>query len=329
MPLLGNFMKPQPTCIDFTVAIPTYNGERRLPEVLDKLLKQINAEHIAWEVIVIDNNSTDQTKKVVEEYQKNWPLSHTLRYCFEPQKGLCFARKRAVEEAKGKFVGFIDDDNLPAPDWVEQAYAFGMERDRVGAYGSKIKGEFEVTPPKNFERIAPLLALTDRGTQPCIYEPNKKILPPGAGLVVRKQAWMENVPTNLLLGPKGNDKTIQRGEDLEAVLYIQKAGWELWYNPKMYVDHRIPRERLEKDYLLKLCRNTGLARYHTRMLSVKPFQRPLALLIYLLNDVRKIIVHLLKYNAAIRDDLVVACEMQLYLGCLVSPFYIWNKYGQK
>ncbi len=329
MQLPANFMNPHPTKIDFTVAIPTYNGERRLPEVLDKLLKQINAEHFAWEVIVIDNNSTDQTRKVVEEYQKNWPSNHPLRYCFEAKKGLCFARQRAVEEAKGKFVGFLDDDNLAAPDWVGQAYAFGMERDRVGAYGSRIKGEFEVNPPKNFERIAPLLAITDRGTQPCIYEPNKKLLPPGAGLVVRKQAWMENVPTNLLLGPKGNNKTIQRGEDLEAVLYIQKAGWELWYNPKMSVAHRIPRERLEKDYLLKLCRNTGLARYHTRMLSVKPFGRPLAFLLYLLNDVRKITFHLLKYNAAIRDDLVLACEMQLYLGCLVSPFYIWNKYGQK
>ena len=97
-------MKAEQTGINFTVAIPTYNGEQRLPDVLDHLLLQVNTENISWEVIVIDNNSTDKTKKVVEEYQKNWPSNYQLRYCFEPQKGLCFARQRAVEEADRKSV---------------------------------------------------------------------------------------------------------------------------------------------------------------------------------------------------------------------------------
>ena len=60
------------TTVNLTVAIPTYNGENRLPQVLDKLKEQVNTENINWEVIVIDNNSSDGTAKLVKEYQENW-----------------------------------------------------------------------------------------------------------------------------------------------------------------------------------------------------------------------------------------------------------------
>uniref|UniRef100_UPI0030D96ABC hormogonium polysaccharide biosynthesis glycosyltransferase HpsE n=2 Tax=Argonema antarcticum TaxID=2942763 RepID=UPI0030D96ABC len=320
---------PSLPMLDFTVAIPTYNGENRLPDVLERLRSQIKTETFSWEVIVVDNNSTDNTKKVVEEYQKNWPVAYPLKYCFEPQQGLCFARQRAVEEAKGKFIGFIDDDNLPTSEWVAEAYAFGKASDDVGAYGSRIYAEFEVSPPENFQRIASLLGLTDRGDDAHLYEPHKKVLPPGAGLVVRRQVWLENVPKKLMLGPKGEDAIAQRGEDLEALLYIQRAGWKIWYNPKMVIYHRIPRQRLEKDYLIKICRQTGLSRYHTRMLSVKTWQRPLAFLAYMLNDIRKIIFHLVTYKTTIRNDIVFACQMELYMASLISPFYIWRRYLHK
>ncbi|MFB2922232.1 hormogonium polysaccharide biosynthesis glycosyltransferase HpsE [Aerosakkonema funiforme] len=315
--------------LDFTVAIPTYNGESRLPDVLERLKTQINTEIFVWEIIVVDNNSTDNTKKVVEDYQKNWPQAYPLKYCFEPQQGLCFGRQTAVEEAKGKFIGFIDDDNLPNPDWVAEAFAFGQSHDDVGAYGSLIIAEFEVNPPENFHKIASLLGLTNRGSNAIIYEPHKKVLPPGAGLVVRRQAWLENVPKQLILGPKGDNAMAQRGEDLEALIYIQRAGWEIWYNPKMCIHHRIPRQRLEKDYLIKICRQTGLSRYYTRMLSVKTWQRPIAFLAYTLNDVRKILFHLWKYKTAIREDIVYACQMELYIASLISPFYVWKRYLQR
>ena len=76
--------------IDFTVAIPTYNGETRLPEVLDQVRKQVDTESLQWEVIVIDNNSTDNTAKVVRKYQADWPGGCPLRYYFEAQQGAGF-----------------------------------------------------------------------------------------------------------------------------------------------------------------------------------------------------------------------------------------------
>ncbi len=65
-------------------------------------------------MIVVDNNSTDITAEIVESYQPNWPQSVPLRYAFAPKQGAAFARQRAVEKAKGEFIGFLDDDNLRA-----------------------------------------------------------------------------------------------------------------------------------------------------------------------------------------------------------------------
>ena len=85
--------------IDLTVAIPTYNGETRLPDVLKRLRSQINTESFNWEILVVDNNSTDHTAQVVRDYQDNWPDAFPLKYCFAPEQGAAFARQRAVEKA--------------------------------------------------------------------------------------------------------------------------------------------------------------------------------------------------------------------------------------
>lgn len=316
--------------VDITVAIPTYNGEKRLPEVLERLLlfcqKQscCNTEYFSWEVIVVDNNSTDSTAEIVQSYQQSWPCQYPLRYCFEPQQGAAFARKHAVEQAQGKLVGFLDDDNLPAANWLEAAYAFAQEYPQAGAYGSQIHGIFETTPPENFHRLAPFLAITERGSQPLRYEPSRKLLPPSAGLVVRKQAWLESIPPQQILTGRTSENIVT-SEDLETLCYIQAQGWEIWYNPAMEINHKIPTWRLEKKYLLSLLRGIGLSRHVTRMLSVKPWFRPLALFAYLANDLRKIALHLLKYRQQVRTDLVAACEMQLFLCSLISPIHIWSK----
>ncbi|MFS0513233.1 hormogonium polysaccharide biosynthesis glycosyltransferase HpsE [Nostoc sp. UIC 10607] len=309
--------------LDFTVAIPTYNGESRLPELLERLQNQLHTENLSWEIIVVDNNSTDNTAKVIQTYQKNWQYPYPLKYCFEPKQGAAYARKRAVAEAKGRFIGFLDDDNYPLSNWVSAAYAFGEKYPQAGAYGSQIHPDWEVEPPESFQRIAPFLAITERGNLPLLYEAAKKILPPSAGLVIRRQAWLESVPEQCILTGrvKGNMLT---SEDLEMLSYIQKAGWKIWYNPEMEIYHKIPSSRLQKDYLIPFFRGIGLSRYVTRMVNVKHVYRPVALLAYMINDLRKIALHLLKYRTMLKTDLVAACEMQLFVSSLISPFYLWK-----
>ncbi|HLO87537.1 MAG TPA: hormogonium polysaccharide biosynthesis glycosyltransferase HpsE [Nostocaceae cyanobacterium] len=309
--------------LDLTVAIPTYNGGQRIPELLEKLKKQKDTENIKWEIIVVDNNSNDNTAQTIQRYQKNWQLPYPLRYSFEPQQGAAYARKRGVAEAQGKLIGFLDDDNYPVENWVAAAYNFAQKYPQAGAYGSQIHPDWEVEPPENFQRISPFLAITERGNQPLLYQAQKRLLPPSAGLVVRRQAWLESLPEKTILTGRVTGNMLA-SEDLEVLSYIQKAGWEIWYNPEMEIYHRIPKSRLEKEYLIPFMRGIGLSRCVTRMVNTNKWVKPFVLIAYMLNDLRKIIVHFLKYRQQLKSNLVAACEMQLFLSSLISPFYLWK-----
>ncbi|MEL6881272.1 MAG: hormogonium polysaccharide biosynthesis glycosyltransferase HpsE [Cyanobacteria bacterium J06607_10] len=314
---------PERVPVDFTIVIATYNGAERLGQVLSRLRCQIGVDDMVWEVIVVDNNSTDDTATLVQQYQAQWPKNLSLRYEFEPQQGAGYARQLGTKVANSPLIGYLDDDNLPWLNWVRSAYRFGQTHPNVGVYGSRIHGKFATAPPAHFERISAFLALTDRGTKSIPYRPEAKILPPGAGLVVRRQAWLENVPEERRLADKFGDR--EAGEDLEVVLRIQKAGWPVWYNADMWLHHDIPANRLTKEYLLKLFKGIGLSRYHTRMLSLDPWQRPIFIWLYAANDVRKILRHLLKYRQRVITDTVAASELMLYVTSLVSPLHSWYR----
>ena len=201
------------------------------------------------------------------------------------------------------------------------AYRFAQNYPKAGVIASRIRGNFETTPPENFERIAALLALTERGSQPLMYRPEQKVIPPSAGVVVRRQAWLDNVPEELVLTGRTSTSMLT-GEDTESLLHIQRAGWEVWYNPDMRLQHQIPSTRLTRQYLQKLCRGIGLSRYRTRMLSIATWQRPVMLCLYMANDIRKILHHCLRYRQDVIYDDVASCELTLYTASLISPFFM-------
>ncbi|MDB9314592.1 hormogonium polysaccharide biosynthesis glycosyltransferase HpsE [Spirulina sp. CS-785/01] len=309
---------------DLTVAIPTYNGAGRLPQLLDCLKRQVETESLGWEVLVVDNNSRDNTLAVVEEYQQQWLADVPLRVCTETQQGAAFARIRGIHEAEGELVGFLDDDTLPKENWVSAACRFAREYPQAGAFGSQIHGEYETEPPEDFEKIASFFAITERGEIPHLYHPQMKMLPPSAGLVVRRRVWLEIVPERPFLTGRSQNSVLN-SEDLEAILYIQNAGWEIWYNAEMELYHQIPRDRLTRAYLLYLVRSTGLARHHIRMLRYKPWQRPFLFPVGLANDIRKALFYFLKYRHRFQEDVVAACEMEFLRSSIVSPFYLWKQ----
>ncbi|HBQ99697.1 MAG TPA: glycosyl transferase [Cyanobacteria bacterium UBA11691] len=308
--------------VQFTVAIPTYNGANRFPEVLDKLRQQTGIDSLNWEIILVDNNSTDKTKQVFQEYQKTWDLDIPFRYVFEPQQGLAFARQCAFKAAQGEWVGFLDDDNLPYPNWLIAAYQFGQAHPKAGALGSQVHGLFEAPPSEDLKPLLPYLALVERGSKPLLYAPQNNLLPPGAGVVIRKQAWLESVPETLTLSGRINGKFIS-GEDLELLSYIQNKGWDIWYNPAMELDHKIPPWRLEREYLIQMFRGIGLSRYVTRTLKAKDWQRVLIYPLYMINDTRKLVMLLLRYRDRVQSDIVATCQLEILLNSLRSPFYLW------
>ncbi|NES80083.1 MAG: glycosyltransferase family 2 protein, partial [Moorea sp. SIO2B7] len=243
--------------LDFTVAIPTYNGVNRLPQVLEKLCSQTEIENISWEIIIVDNNSKDDTEKVIKDYQSRWNFSFPLRYFFEAKQGAAFARLKAVREAEGELIGFLDDDNLPDYNWIFAAYEFAQTHPKAGAFSGQIHGDFEVEPPENFEKIQQFLAIREHGSEPRLFNPDNLQLPPAAALVIRQKAWNKSVPLRPNLTGKLPGLMIQ-GDDYEPLLYIHKAGWEIWYNPAMHTYHQIPKWRLEREYLISIARGCGL-----------------------------------------------------------------------
>jgi glycosyltransferase involved in cell wall biosynthesis len=313
------------SAIDFTVAICTYNGANRLPEVLEELRSQEGTEPISWEIIVVDNNSTDNTAKVVQEYQANWSEPYPIHYYFEPEQGLAFARRCAIREAKGALIGFLDDDNLPDSNWVEQAYHFGQSHPKAGAYGGQIHGKFEVEPPPGFERIARYFAILEGKKTYCYNEryknTRKKLFPPGAGVVIRKDAWLTSVPERQSISGVSGTSLSTKCEDVEMLSYLFYDGWELWFNKDMHIYHKIPKSRFERDYIIRFFGGVGLSRYQTRMIAYKNWQKPFVIPIYMVNDLRKIILHYIKYRKVLESDKVAAGEMEILLSIMLSNFH--------
>ena len=313
--------------MDITVAIPTYNGAARLPLMLERLRSQTQVESLTWEILIVDNNSTDETAAIVKQLQADWSAPVVLRYAFEPEQGAAFARQRAIQEAKGDLVGFLDDDNLPAPNWVAAAYEFAQAYPQAGAYGGQIHGDYEVEPPENFEKVQAFLAIRKRGPHPNRYQPEQISLPPAASLVVRRQAWLDHVPSRPTLTGKVRGSMVQ-GDDYEPLLYLHKAGWEIWYNPEMQTAHQIPHWRLEQPYLTELARGCGLATCQLRMIFTADSQKPWIITRTFLGNLRRVVTHWLKYRDRVRHDLIPACEFEFYWGSMMSPFYYLQKQAQ-
>lgn len=308
--------------MDITVAICTYNGAEEVPSVLDHLRAQEDVEEIQWEVLVVDNNSTDTTEAVVREQQEHWRCEAELRYEFEERQGKSHALQTAVEDARGMYIAFLDDDNLPAPDWVAAAYRFAEAHPRAGAFGGQIHGRFEEEPPTNFGLVKPLFALNERTEEVCYSAGDSlQFAAPGAGLVVRRKAWMESVPeTGLeLKGPTGDSRGTL-GEEFELQWRLYQNGWEIWHNPGMHLAHRIPSERLGKEYLKDFFEAIGRSRYRTRMMRFEPWQRPLATAAYWGADLWKLVRLGRTYRKKVLTDRFVRGRARMILYSLIAPF---------
>lgn len=311
--------------IDFTVVICTYNGAQRLPAVLERLRSQQQVDTLTWEVLVIDNNSSDQTAAVIRQYQANWPAHPPLRYGFEPRQGIAFARRCAIRQSQGQLIGFLDDDNLPEATWVSAAYTFGHTHLEAGAFGSEIKAHFEVAPPPNFHRIASLLAIIERGDTPFPYPRRRGLLPAGAGMVVRRQAWLGCVPATPRLTGVCGQSLVHKGEDVETLTYIRDGGWQVWHNPAMKIWHQVSAERLQPSYLLRLCRAVGYSRFPLRMARYRSWQRPLMMPLYILNDLWRLLRYALRQGQIRSRDVVTLCEWTLLRSSLLSPLVYWQQ----
>lgn len=258
---------PAPASTPFiSVCICTYNGAERIGYVLEALGRQTDQSD-RWDILVVDNASGDATCEVVRRGIEAH-LSRRARLVREEHPGVMYARRKAAQEARGPVIAFLDDDNVPAPDYLERLLAVWPLYPRAAVMGGKVKPQWIGTPTPLGEAVAPFaLALCDRGDEPFAYQ-DVTGGPAGAGMVVSRdlmrQIFREEDLAGAVTGRTGTGLT--GGEDTAIVIRAHQLGFECRYEPSLVLFHRIPASRTSPDYLLRLYEGIGRGQASMRRL---------------------------------------------------------------
>ena len=240
-----------------SVVICCHNSAKRLPETLKHLAAQQVSEGIPWEIVVIDNASTDNTAEMALRHQAIFhPIP--LRVIDEPVAGLSHARERGVREARHEIISFIDDDNWVAADWVNHVNAIFAQQPDVGVCGGKVDAVCEIDPPAWFEWIKGFYAVGSQHPRSGDITNAPGTLLWGAGLSMRTSVVRKLLDDGfvfLLSGREGNH--LLSGEDTELCFALRTLGWHLWYDDSLRLLHFIPKERLRWDYTRRLMHGMG------------------------------------------------------------------------
>jgi glycosyltransferase involved in cell wall biosynthesis len=246
--------------VKITVAIATWNRSALLRQALGALGQVRVPADAAVEVLVCDNNSTDQTRAVVEGFIAPWagrpaaPL--TLRYLFEPRPGKSHALNRILHEASGQWVLHADDDVLVGPDWLE-AYLDAIGRfPRAGVLAGPVLPW--LTRPavpwqeQMLRQYPGPFALVYAGSDAPLDA--KNIAAAGANLALRRQA-VPPAGYDPELGPHGRRQG--SAEDIEMIRAILDRGYEGWLLAAPAVRHYVHPHRLSRRYMWRWAQANG------------------------------------------------------------------------
>ncbi len=249
-----------------TVAVCTHNGAERIPGLMSDLAGQRVDPATAWDVLVVDNASQDDTRAVCEAAFAE--LTVPARVVHEATPGLGYARKRVALEAQGKIVSFLDDDNRPAPDYVQNVIAAFERTPEAGVIGGRVLPRWECPPTPLAREVAGFaLAICDLGDEPIdIDDVGGGVV--GAGMCVRRDLLRDLFESEPALGSvtgrKGGD--LIGGSDLAISILARKRGYLTRYDPSLNLEHCIPAARMEKAYLLALYEGIGRGQVALRRL---------------------------------------------------------------
>jgi glycosyltransferase involved in cell wall biosynthesis len=233
--------------IGISVIVCCYNSSLRLPETIRHLAQQKVSPDIAWEVVIVNNKSTDDTVIVAE---KEWASYNRLDVGFiivdELVPGLIYAREKGLKIAQYEYIVFCDDDNWLDESYLDKGYNI-LERDkRIGAVGGRGIAVSEVDFPDWFNKYSGGYAIGNPDTK-AQYQEGKNFLY-GAGLAFRKSLYDEaylHYPS-FLVGREGEKLT--SGEDSEFAIRLKLMGYSLYYERDMTFRHFIPANRLTEEY---------------------------------------------------------------------------------
>lgn len=252
-----------------SIVICTFNRSEFLVEVLKSLTEQTEKR---FEILVIDNNSTDNTNEITHNFKS---LFSHFKYFFELQIGLSNARNRGVVEAKGDYIAFIDDDCILPENWVELAFHI-IENENPDIFGGPVFPLYKEKKPEWYkdEYISHLF-----GDIPRNLKPGESLI--GCNFIVRKSLFEKIGLFKAELGMSG--KQILYGEETEFQLrYLKLVEMSsLFYHPKLYVYHYVRPEKMTLNWNIKSFIGRGRSRfYKNENQKIKSIPAILNLIVY-------------------------------------------------
>jgi glycosyltransferase involved in cell wall biosynthesis len=220
------------------VIICTHNRAQYLGTAIDSLLQQDFSD---FEVVVVDNGSSDRTREVVEEKLPN----PRLRYVYEPVLGLNVARNRGVQETQSPIIAYLDDDAIATPQWLRVIDAAYQQNERLGAAGGKINLLWPpgVSPPAWLSAgMAENLGAYDLGDR-LIYIDHPGLTPRGLNYSIRREVYEQVGGFDVKLDRSG--KNLLSNGDLYMTELVLQKGWQVAYLPEAIVSHQVFPERVK------------------------------------------------------------------------------------
>jgi len=231
----------------FTFIISTYNRSAYLKNFLDYFLAQEIPQEFSFEILMIDNNSKDDTRETIEQYMNKFPLG-ALKYIFENRQGKCYALNTAIIQAKGDILVFTDDDVILPKDWFKNINKFVTTVDFDAACG-RVLVQYEEGIPTwikdNNDLISGPIVSYDYGTETIPHVQNKMLSLIGANLIVKRQLFNESGLYNTNLGPG----TGTMGDDTEMCIRWEKMNKKLYYVGNILVWHPALKNRANLKYI--------------------------------------------------------------------------------
>lgn len=242
--------------LQISAIICTFNRVDYLQKAIESLITQTIASD-SYEILVIDNCSTDATKKVVAKEYCHIP---NLRYIYESVQGLSQARNTGWQNAKGSFVAYLDDDAIASSQWLEQiCKAFETIQPQPGCVGGKTEPVWESVRPLWLpDELLSYLTIVDWSDEPIFLKDNQFVA--GANMAVPRSLLSELGGFTLDLGRKG--KNLLSCEEILLRDQIRDKGYEIYYDPDISVKHHIPDSRLTQSWFTQRLYWQGISRAH-------------------------------------------------------------------
>ena len=211
-------------------------------------LNSLRDPGVPWELVIVNNASNDHTAEILR--QTGWqPQGLEVRICDEHKLGLSHARNRALDEARGEYILFMDDDETPDPNWLV-AFVTTMRAQQPDALGGRIEVLFEdgARPTWLQDELLGFLGQLDHGPARQLSDPTTPIF--GGNFAFNRKIFATIGRFDIRLGRQGTVNV--GGEDTEIYRRLLTAGSRVWWVPDAVIHHRIQTPKLRRSYFLDL-----------------------------------------------------------------------------